>query len=152
MGFAPPTSYSNTGRKENAVWRISKNKRRMETRNQILSMIQKFGNPAKNASRFKFGGWGWSWKERDHLEDLDVHGRVILKRILKEWSSRYSDYGTDWTIRSSNPFQGKKFYLFSKSCGPPSLLFNGYLGYFSGMNRPRREVDYLPPPTADVKN
>jgi hypothetical protein len=37
---------------------ISKNKRRMETRNQILSMIQKFGNPAKNASTFKFGGWG----------------------------------------------------------------------------------------------
>jgi hypothetical protein len=44
-------------------------------------MIQMFGNLAKNASKFKFGGWGRSRKERDHLGDLDVHGRIILKRI-----------------------------------------------------------------------
>jgi hypothetical protein len=88
MGYAPPTSCTNTEHKENAVWHtpISKNKRRMETRNQILSMIQKFGNPTKNASTFKFGGWGWSRKERDNLGGLDVNGSVILKRILKEWS------------------------------------------------------------------
>ena len=116
MGFTPPTSHTNTEHKENVVWHISKNKRRMETRNQFLSMIQKSVNPAKNASTFKFGGWGWSPKERDHLGDLDIHGRVILKRILKEWS-RDSAVGIVTTFRAGRcgvriPSRAKKISLF----------------------------------------
>jgi hypothetical protein len=32
------------------------------------------------------GFWRESQKERDHLEDLDVGGRIILKRILRQRS------------------------------------------------------------------
>jgi hypothetical protein len=64
----------------------------METRNQILSMIQEFGNPAKNASTLKFGGWG-------EAGDPDVRGRVILKRILREWS-RDSAVGIVTAVRA----------------------------------------------------
>jgi hypothetical protein len=36
--------------------------------------------------------------------------------------------------------------------GPPVLLFNGYLGYFSGVKRPWRDVDHCLPSSAEVKN
>jgi len=89
------------------------------------------------------------------LGDLDVHGRVILKRILKEWG-RDSAVGIVTTFRAGRcgvriPSRTRNF-LFSKSCGPPSFLFNGHRGYFSGVKRSGREVDYSPPPTANVKN
>jgi hypothetical protein len=37
------------------------------------------------------GLWWENLRERDHLEDLDVHRRIILKWIFKKWD------GEDWT-------------------------------------------------------
>ena len=31
------------------------------------------------------GLWGGNLRERDHLEDLDVDGRVILMWVFKKW-------------------------------------------------------------------
>jgi hypothetical protein len=37
------------------------------------------------------GLWWESRKERDHYENLGIHGRIILKRILEKWD------GVLWT-------------------------------------------------------
>jgi hypothetical protein len=36
--------------------------------------------------------------------------------------------------------------------GPPSLLFNGYRGYFPGVKRSGREIDHAPACSTQVKN
>jgi len=38
------------------------------------------------------GFWWGNLEERDHLEDLGLDGRIILKLILKKW---HSEGGTD---------------------------------------------------------
>jgi hypothetical protein len=35
--------------------------------------------------------WWETWKERDHYEDLDIGGRIILKLTLERWD------GVIWT-------------------------------------------------------
>jgi hypothetical protein len=42
-------------------------------------------------SGIHIGFWWESWKERDHQEDLNVGGRIILKWIL----DRIGRYGLD---------------------------------------------------------
>jgi hypothetical protein len=37
------------------------------------------------------GFWWGNLRERDHLEDLDIDGRIILKWIFWKW-----DGGMDW--------------------------------------------------------
>jgi hypothetical protein len=37
------------------------------------------------------GFWWGDLTRRDHLEDIDVDGRIILKRIFKKWD------GEGWT-------------------------------------------------------
>jgi len=37
------------------------------------------------------GSWWGGVRERGHLEDLGIHGRLILKWIIKNW-----DRGMDW--------------------------------------------------------
>jgi hypothetical protein len=32
-----------------------------------------------------FEFWWGNWRERYHLEDLDIDGRIILKYIFKKW-------------------------------------------------------------------
>lgn len=39
------------------------------------------------------GFWWGTLEERDHLEDLGLDGRIILKLIFKKW---HSEGGTDW--------------------------------------------------------
>ena len=31
------------------------------------------------------GFWWEDLRQREHLEDLDVDGRIILKRVIKKW-------------------------------------------------------------------
>ena len=38
--------------------------------------------------------WWWNLKERGHLENLDVDGRIILKCLLRIWVGRH---GRDWS-------------------------------------------------------
>jgi len=37
------------------------------------------------------GFWRGNLREKDHLEDTDVDGRVILRWIFRKW-----DWGMDW--------------------------------------------------------
>ena len=37
------------------------------------------------------GFWWGNLRERDHLEDLGIGGRIIIKRIFKKW-----DGNVDW--------------------------------------------------------
>ena len=59
---------------------------------------------------------------------------------------------TGWTVRGSNPGGGEIF----RTCpdwpwGPPSLLYNGYRLFQGGKERPGRDADPSPPPSAVVK-
>jgi hypothetical protein len=37
------------------------------------------------------GFWWWNQRERDHLEDPVIDGRIILERVFEKW-----DGGMDW--------------------------------------------------------
>jgi len=37
----------------------------------------------RGEEKYAQGFWGGSQKERDHMEDLGIDGRIILKSILK---------------------------------------------------------------------
>jgi hypothetical protein len=51
---------------------------------------------------------------------------------------------TGWTVRGSNPGGGEIFYICpDRPCGPPSLLYNGYLVFTGGRKRPGRDADPL---------
>jgi hypothetical protein len=43
------------------------------------------------------GFWLGDPKDRDHLEDLGIDGRIILKWILKK-----ADWGIDWIHRAQD--------------------------------------------------
>jgi hypothetical protein len=64
---------------------------------------------------------------------------------LHSADSRYGEYATDWTVRGSNPGRGKR--VFSKSSrsalGPTQSAIQWL---------PGREVDHLPPYSAEAKN
>ena len=73
---------------------------------------------------------------------LDYYYYLWRRRV----ASRYSDYATGWTIRGSNPGNGKT--VFSKKrperlWNPPSLLLNGYRGHFQRAKQAGREVKPL---------
>jgi hypothetical protein len=89
------------------------------------------------------------------LEDLHT---VLYYIILLEpvYQSRCSNLATGWTVRGSNPGRGKIFFSSPKRpdglWGPPSLLFNGYRGFFPGVKRPGRQINHSPPSSAEIKN
>ena len=43
------------------------------------------------------GFWWVNLRKREHLEDVGVDGRIILKRIFKKW-----DVGMDWIDLAHN--------------------------------------------------
>jgi hypothetical protein len=43
------------------------------------------------ARRVAYGVWCGDLRKRNHLEDLDIDGRIILKSVFKKW-----DGGMDW--------------------------------------------------------
>jgi hypothetical protein len=56
-----------------------------------------------------------------------------------------------------NPGRGKGFFLQplcpDRLCGPPSILSNGYPGFFlGGKTQPRRDADHSPTSSAEIKN
>jgi len=64
---------------------------------------------------------------------------------------------TQWMIWGSIPGRGWEYFSspprLDRLWGPPSLLSNGYQGFFPwGVTRPGRETDNLPPSSAEVKN
>jgi len=48
------------------------------------------------------GFWWGNLRERDHLEDPDIYGRIILKSIFRKW-----DWGMDWIDLSQNMDRGQ---------------------------------------------
>jgi len=63
---------------------------------------------------------------------------------------------TCWTVWGSNPVTGKRFSSSpnrpDRVWGPPGLLFNGYRISFREVKRPARELNHIPPFSAEVKN
>jgi hypothetical protein len=39
--------------------------------------------------------WWGNLRERDHVEHLGIDGRIILKRILREWNGAWLGIGRD---------------------------------------------------------
>jgi len=73
--------------------------------------------------------------------------RNIVVGIL----NRYQQYGPafDSQLGQENLSSPK---CQNRFCGPSSLLFNEHRGTCPGVKRPERKVDYLPPPSVEVKN
>jgi hypothetical protein len=63
---------------------------------------------------------------------------------------------TCWTVWGSNPVTGKRFSSSpnrpDRFWDPPGLLLNGYRISFREEKRPGRELNHIPPFSADVKN
>jgi hypothetical protein len=58
---------------------------------------------------------------------------------------------TGWTVRVSNPDGVEIFRICpDRPCGLPSLLYNGYLVFPGGKERPGRDADPSPPSSAVV--
>jgi len=58
---------------------------------------------------------------------------------------------TGWTVWRSNPGGGEIFCTCpDRPWGPPSLLYNGYLDFPGGKDRPERDADPSPPSSAMV--
>jgi len=54
-----------------------------------------------------------------------------------------------WTVWGSNPGGGEIFRTFpDRLWAPPSLLYNGYWVFPGGKQRPERDADPSPPPSA----
>jgi hypothetical protein len=97
----------------------------------------------------------WYWTVRGRIVIQIFRGTAPLivecKRIRD--ISVVQHWATGWMIGGSSPGRGWEFFS-SPPCperlwGPPSLLSNGYQGL---LKRLRREADYSPPSSAEVKN
>jgi len=73
-------------------------------------------------------------------------------------SCHFFDIGVllGWMVCSSNPARCMRFLLSPKYpyqlWGPPSLVFSGCRGSFTGAKWPGHEVNYLPPSSPQFKN
>ena len=76
--------------------------------------------------------------------------------FLENVSSRYSDFATNWTVRSSNPGRYGRFFSFPKRpdrpWSPPDLLFSGVPEFFPEIQQPRRQVNHPLPSSTEVKS
>jgi len=61
-----------------------------------------------------------------------------------------------WMVQGLNPCGSKKVFSSSKNphqlCGPPSIIFNRYLGSFLDVHQLGCEVNNSPPPTTEINN
>ena len=69
-----------------------------------------------------------------------------------KFNLRSASPAKSWTVRVSNPGEDEIFRNHpDRSWGPSSLLYNGYRVFYLVMKRPGRDIDHLPPSTAEVK-
>jgi len=69
---------------------------------------------------------------------------VLIYNFRAEIAPSVKQLATSWTVRGSNPGVGEIFRTRpDRSCGPPSLLHNGYC-IFPVVNRPKRGSDHTP--------
>jgi len=73
------------------------------------------------------------------------------RNILVGIVNRYEQYGPAFDSRHGQEILSSPKYQ-NRLCGPPNLLFNEHPGTCPGVKRPGRKVDYLPPPSVEMKN
>lgn len=84
---------------------------------------------------------------------VDISGMQLTQSL-----NEFLNYVINLKMQNLSPIhgRGKRFFFISKTSrlalGPPTLTFNGHMGFV-----PRAEVadvrsDQLPPPTTDIKN
>ena len=110
------------------------------------------------------------WRETDELPASNC--RKVLERIFKKYfvylwagwiwfkvfnicvgrlAQSVQRLATGWTVRGSNPGTGEIFRTCpDRAWGPSSLLHSGYRVFPGSKERPGRDADPSPPPSAVV--
>ena len=85
-----------------------------------------------------------------HLFTTDISDKRSTSGDFELWQCRLNrDCTASWTIRCPNPCRHKIFPSSpdrpDRHWSPPSVLFNGEVGYFTRVIQPERDDDHSPP-------